>query len=155
MGTTLVYVENDSMYRAIKNGVTFNDSTSASGFNLTNEGFGRNIVAITGGGTFENSPMSNTTLAMPSEEGYKFIGWHKDADFKTHLGDETPVVGQTYYAKWGEMTSKVTLTAAPAAFATYDPNGTSATTFSPDADCTRAEIVMFLYHAYQGKQILT
>ena len=30
-------------------------------------------------------------------------------------------------------------------------NGTSATTFSPNADCTRAEIVTFLYRAYQGK----
>ena len=30
-------------------------------------------------------------------------------------------------------------------------NGTSNTTFSPDADCTRAEIVTFLYRAYQGK----
>ena len=30
-------------------------------------------------------------------------------------------------------------------------NGTSATTFSPNADCTRAEIVAFLYRAYQGK----
>ena len=30
-------------------------------------------------------------------------------------------------------------------------NGTSATTFSPNVDCTRAEIVTFLYRAYQGK----
>ncbi|MFY0389497.1 S-layer homology domain-containing protein [Hominicoprocola fusiformis] len=30
-------------------------------------------------------------------------------------------------------------------------NGTSATTFSPNTDCTRAEIVTFLYRAYQGK----
>ena len=30
-------------------------------------------------------------------------------------------------------------------------NGTSDTTFSPNADCTRAEIVTFLYRAYQGK----
>ena len=30
-------------------------------------------------------------------------------------------------------------------------NGTSATTFSPNADCTRAEIVTFLYRTYQGK----
>ena len=30
-------------------------------------------------------------------------------------------------------------------------NGTSNTTFSPNADCTRAEIVAFLYRAYQGK----
>ena len=30
-------------------------------------------------------------------------------------------------------------------------NGTSATTSSPNADCTRAEIVTFLYRAYQGK----
>ena len=30
-------------------------------------------------------------------------------------------------------------------------NGTSNTTFSPNADCTRAEIVTFLYRGYQGK----
>ena len=30
-------------------------------------------------------------------------------------------------------------------------NGTSNTTFNPNADCTRAEIVTFLYRAYQGK----
>ena len=30
-------------------------------------------------------------------------------------------------------------------------NGTSNTTFSPNATCTRAEIVTFLYRAYQGK----
>ena len=30
-------------------------------------------------------------------------------------------------------------------------NGTSNTTFSPSTDCTRAEIVTFLYRAYQGK----
>ena len=30
-------------------------------------------------------------------------------------------------------------------------NGTSNTTFSPNADCTRAEIVTFLNRAYQGK----
>ena len=30
-------------------------------------------------------------------------------------------------------------------------NGTSATTFSPNADCTRAESGTFLYRAYQGK----
>lgn len=30
-------------------------------------------------------------------------------------------------------------------------SGTSATTFSPDAPCTRAQIVTFLYRAYQGK----
>ena len=30
-------------------------------------------------------------------------------------------------------------------------NGTSNTTFSPNADCTRAEFVTFLYRAYQGK----
>ena len=31
-------------------------------------------------------------------------------------------------------------------------NGTSATTFSPDADCTRAQIVTFLYRALNGEE---
>lgn len=30
-------------------------------------------------------------------------------------------------------------------------NGTSASTFSPGSGCTRAQIVTFLYRAYQGK----
>ena len=30
-------------------------------------------------------------------------------------------------------------------------NGTSASAFSPNAGCTRAQIVTFLYRAYQGK----
>ena len=30
-------------------------------------------------------------------------------------------------------------------------NGTSSTTFSPDDNCTRGQIVTFLYRAYQGK----
>ena len=32
-----------------------------------------------------------------------------------------------------------------------EENGTSATTFSPDADCTRAQIVTFLYRALADK----
>ncbi|MBQ3177524.1 MAG: S-layer homology domain-containing protein, partial [Clostridia bacterium] len=31
-------------------------------------------------------------------------------------------------------------------------NGTSATTFSPDADCTRAQIVTFLYRALSDEE---
>ena len=30
-------------------------------------------------------------------------------------------------------------------------NGTSASTFSPNAGCTRAQIVTFLFRTYQGK----
>ena len=30
-------------------------------------------------------------------------------------------------------------------------SGTSASAFSPNAGCTRAQIVTFLYRAYQGK----
>ena len=37
------------------------------------------------------------------------------------------------------------------AVATGVTTGTSNTTFSPNADCTRAQIVTFLYRAYQGK----
>ena len=52
----------------------------------------------------------------------------------------TDVPASAYYAKAVEW-----------AVANNVTNGTSATTFSPNADCTRAEIVTFLYRAYQGK----
>ena len=94
---TMVYVGSEAVYQAI-NEVTVAGETK-SGFDFTNK---RNIVVITNGGTFENPPTNNTTLATPSKEGYKFIGWYKDADFKTPLGDEAPVAGQTYYAKYGK-----------------------------------------------------
>ena len=61
----------------------------------------------------------------------------------------------------GSASGKVAFTDVPAnafyteavawAVASNVTNGTSDTTFAPNADCTRAEIVTFLYRAYQGK----
>ena len=63
----------------------------------------RVIYAVTDGGTFSDKTVFKAgELATPEKEGYKFIGWYKDADFKTPLGDEAPVAGQTYYAKYGK-----------------------------------------------------
>ena len=79
--------------------------------------------------------------------------------------DATCTRGQSvtflYRALKGTASSSVNFTDVPAnafyadainwAVANNVTNGTSNTTFSPNADCTRAEIVTFLYRAYQGK----
>ena len=109
-GITMVYVENEDVYKAI-NTVSFastikedNEETiTTSGFNKDN-----NIVAITNGGTFVDKPTSNTALAVPSKTGYKFAGWYSSSNFaeETKLTDNNrPVTGTTYYAKWTEKTT--------------------------------------------------
>ena len=79
--------------------------------------------------------------------------------------DATCTRGQSvtflYRALKGTASGSVNFTDVPAnafyadavnwAVASDVTNGTSNTTFSPNADCTRAEIVTFLYRAYQGK----
>ena len=105
---TMVYVGSEAVYQAI-NEVTVAGETK-SGFDFTNK---RNIVAVTNGGTFENPPTSNTTLAEPQKAGYKFDGWYTSSEFdeNTRLGDgAAPVVGETYYAKW-TMADSISLTA--------------------------------------------
>ncbi len=83
----------------------------------------------------------------------------------TFSPDATCTRGQSvtflYRALKGTASGSVNFTDVPAnafyadavnwAVASDVTNGTSATTFSPNADCTRAEIVTFLYRAYQGK----
>ena len=83
----------------------------------------------------------------------------------TFAPDATCTRGQSvtflYRALKGTASGSVNFTDVPAnafyadavnwAVASDVTNGTSNTTFSPNADCTRAEIVTFLYRAYQGK----
>ncbi len=63
------------------------------------------IFAVLNGGiipSWEGWYSENFKLATPIRDGYKFIGWYKDADFKTPLDEGAPVSGQTYYAGWEE-----------------------------------------------------
>ena len=55
--------------------------------------------AVTNGGTFKESPTSNTELATPLKDGYTFAGWYESADFSGNAVT-TPTANKTYYAKW-------------------------------------------------------
>ncbi len=109
-GITMVYVENEDVYKAI-NTVSFASTIKQdNGKTITTSGFNKdhNIVAITNGGTFDAKPTSNTTLAIPTKTGYTFDGWYSSSNFAegTKLTDNNhPVTGTTYYAKWTEKTT--------------------------------------------------
>lgn len=79
--------------------------------------------AITDGGTFKNLLTSNTGLATPLKDGYKFGGWYESADFSGNAVTAAPTAGQTYYAKWKEKTEKT----APAVPTLKDRTYTSIT----------------------------
>ena len=118
-GITMVYVENEDVYKAI-NTVSFASTIEKdNGKTITTSGFNKdhNIVAITNGGTFEAKPTSNTALAIPTKTGYTFDGWYSSSNFAegTKLIDNNqPVTGTTYYAKWTEKaTPAITIKATP------------------------------------------
>ena len=79
--------------------------------------------AITNDGTFKNLLTSNTGLATPLKDGYKFGGWYESADFSGNAVTAAPTAGQTYYAKWKEKTEKT----APAVPTLKDRTYTSIT----------------------------
>lgn len=62
--------------------------------------------AITNDGTFKNLLTSNTGLATPLKDGYKFGGWYESADFSGNAVTAAPTAGQTYYAKWEEKAER-------------------------------------------------
>ena len=91
------------------------------------------ITLGTGDGTF--SPNATCTRAQSVTFLYRALG-----TAPTTVNGFTDVTADAFYADavaWA-VESGVT-------------NGTSANTFSPNNGCTRAQIVTFLYRAYQGK----
>ena len=92
--------------------------------------------SITGGtGDGQFSPAATCTRAQSVTFLFRAIG--KLVDSKAEFND---VLTDSYYAN-----------AVAWAVENGVTNGTSATTFSPVDGCTRAQIVTFLYRAYQGK----
>ena len=73
--------------------------------------------AVTNGGTFKNSPTSNTELATPVKDGYTFAGWYESADFSGNAVT-VPTVGKTYFAKW-TMADSISLTSDAKGAVTY------------------------------------
>lgn len=63
------------------------------------------IYAVTNGGTFaEDTEFTSGALAIPTKEGSIFAGWYADSNF-SGTAVTSPTAGQTYYAKWIELTS--------------------------------------------------
>ena len=63
------------------------------------------IIANTNGGTFaEDTEFTSGALATPTKEGSIFAGWYADSNF-SGTAVTSPTAGQTYYAKWIELTS--------------------------------------------------
>lgn len=99
------------------------------------------------------------TQYAPTRTGYDFAGWYSDKGLTRAVTSVKLTGDTTVYAKWTEQT------VAPSAPFTdvksgdyfFDAvlwatqkgvtSGTSATTFAPDAACTRAQTVTFLWRA--------
>ena len=126
----------------------------------------------TGGGSEINATKheSGTTVnltATPTREGYTFTGWYSDAALTIKISSVKMDDSKTVYAGWKQDTTPVNPTPSPTNPFTdvandayyydavlwavsHDPqitNGTSATTFSPGATCTRGQVVTFLWRA--------
>ena len=65
------------------------------------------IVAITNGGTFDNTiKIEEGKLSTPTKDGYIFKGWYDNTEFKNEAITSFEV-GKTYYAKWEEAVASV------------------------------------------------
>ena len=122
-------------------------------------------------GSPEPKAMSSFTDVPASAYYAKAVAWAVENGITngmtetTFAPDATCTRGQSvtflYRALKGAASGSANFTDVPAnafytdavnwAVANNVTNGTSVTTFSPNESCTRAEIVTFLYRAYQGK----
>ena len=67
---------------------------------------GRSITAITNGGTFAaDTEFESGTLAPPIKDGFIFDSWYNNEDC-TGTAVTTAKAGETYYAKWIELTAE-------------------------------------------------
>ena len=89
----------------------FDTAENAAGFKDTSAYESKNaIFAVLNGGiipSWEGWYSEDFKLVTPVQDGCKFIGWYKDADFNTPLDEGAPVSGQTYYAKWTDSVDEI------------------------------------------------
>ena len=104
------------------------------------------------------SKTSGTTVDLttyePTRDGYDFAGWYSDNTLTTKVTSIKLTNNTTVYAKW---ISANPFTDVESGAYYHDAvlwavgkgvtNGTTATTFSPDDTCTRAQAVTFLWRA--------
>ena len=105
---------------------------------------------------------SGTTIDLaaykPTRAGYTFAGWFSDKALTKAVTSVKLTANTTVYAKWTQSgTAQNPFVDVKKGAYYYDAvlwaveqkitSGTSATTFSPDASCTRAQMVTFLWRA--------
>ena len=106
---------------------------------------------------------SGTTIDLatykPTRAGYTFAGWFSDKALTKAVTSVKLTANTTVYAKWTQNggTAQNPFVDVKEGVYYYDAvlwaveqkitSGTSATTFSPDASCTRAQMVTFLWRA--------
>lgn len=106
---------------------------------------------------------SGTTIDLaaykPTRAGYTFAGWFSDKALTKTVTSVKLTANTTVYAKWTQNggTAENPFVDVKEGAYYYDAvlwaveqkitSGTSATTFSPDASCTRAQMVTFLWRA--------
>ena len=106
------------------------------------------------------SKTSGTTVDLtgytPTRDGYTFDGWYSDSALTIKVTSIKLTSNTTIYAKW---TAKSDMSFTDVADKAYYKDavawavengitkGTTATTFSPNATCTRAQAVTFLWRA--------
>ena len=105
---------------------------------------------------------SGTTIDLaaykPTRAGYTFAGWFSDKALTKAVTSVKLTANTTVYAKWTQSgTAQNPFVDVKEGAYYYDAvlwaveqkitSGTSATTFSPDASCTRAQMVTFLWRA--------
>ena len=109
--------------------------------------------------TKDSGTTINLATYKPTRAGYTFAGWFSDKALTKAVTSVKLTANTTVYAKWTQNggTAENPFVDVKEGAYYYDAvlwaveqkitSGTSATTFSPDASCTRAQMVTFLWRA--------
>ena len=109
--------------------------------------------------TKDSGTTIDLTAYKPTRAGYTFAGWFSDKALTKAVTSVKLTANTTVYAKWTQNggTAQDPFVDVKEGAYYYDAvlwaveqkitSGTSATTFSPDASCTRAQMVTFLWRA--------